>query len=144
MSLKNIHSPFYKNFIDICPRKVEHFLTTRLANQHEKTNVNAARRKLYCVPDGYSKYKSQHPFLISTRILLLNNLKHSWYTKYLDLLQNISLHFYCHMIDIVVWAIIHHSILEHQHNVTLKFSCAADQSVFNVFLNSWQIHRPKK
>lgn len=83
-------------------------------------------------------------WIIPLSIIISSMLKNWGSSKYLDLLQNISLHLYCHVIDIMIRAIIHYSILEHQHNVTLKFSCAADQSIFNVFLNSWQIHWPEK
>lgn len=51
------------------------------------------------------------------------------YIQYLNLLQDFSLHLHSHMVHMMIRIIVHHSILEHQHQVPLELCHGANPSL---------------
>lgn len=51
------------------------------------------------------------------------------YIQYLNLLQYFSLHLHSHMVHMMIRVIVHHSILEHQHQVPLELCHGANPSL---------------
>lgn len=58
----------------------------------------------------------------------------------LDLFQNIPLHLQGHVEHVVVRAVVHDSILKHQHDVPLELGRSADQTRLYVLFNGGQVH----
>lgn len=53
-------------------------------------------------------------------------------SQYLHLLQDLTLHLHGHMVDVMVRVVVHHSILEHQHQVPLELSHGVNASLGQV------------
>ena len=54
--------------------------------------------------------------------------------------HDIIIHLLGHAVDIVVGAVVHDGIGEHEHHVTLELGRCANRPVFNVLLNGHHVH----
>ena len=52
----------------------------------------------------------------------------------LNVIQDIIIHLNSHVVDIVVTVVVHYSIGEHQHHVSLEFRCCTKHSCFHISL----------
>lgn len=64
--------------------------------------------------------------------------------KLLDLLQDVALHLQGHVVDVVVQAVVHDCVLEHQHDVPLELGRGPDEADLNVLLDGGQVHGPEE
>lgn len=49
--------------------------------------------------------------------------------QYLDLLQDFPLHLHRHVVYVMIRVIVHHGILEHQHQIPLELSHGVNSSL---------------
>lgn len=62
---------------------------------------------------------------------------------YLNVKHDIIIHFFSHLVDIVIGCIVHNGISEHKHHVSLELNSRTQWTSFNVLLYCAQIHGSK-
>lgn len=62
--------------------------------------------------------------------------------KLLDLLQDVALHLQSHVVHVVIQAVVHDRVLEHQHDVPLELSRVPYQTGLNALFYGGKVHGP--